>query len=101
MTPAWIAANGDMAIFYSSISGIYAGSVAGEQGTPLSDNVVLTAAVSHCTIGSHALTQMTYVNTVSTIGAMFGYIAVVLSWCRLRCMHCGTSPGDYIRCKAH
>lgn len=80
MTPAWLSANGDMGIFYASISGIFAGSVAGEQGTPLSDNVVLTSAVSRCSVCSHAATQAAYVYVASAIGVVFGYIAVGWGW---------------------
>jgi Na+/H+ antiporter NhaC len=55
--PAYQVSNGDPQIFYSTVAGILAGSVAGDHMSPISDTTVLSALASDCKLINHVYTQ--------------------------------------------
>eukprot|EP00549_Striatella_unipunctata_P025630 CAMPEP_0118718886 /NCGR_PEP_ID=MMETSP0800-20121206/29078_1 /TAXON_ID=210618 ORGANISM="Striatella unipunctata, Strain CCMP2910" /NCGR_SAMPLE_ID=MMETSP0800 /ASSEMBLY_ACC=CAM_ASM_000638 /LENGTH=615 /DNA_ID=CAMNT_0006626013 /DNA_START=215 /DNA_END=2062 /DNA_ORIENTATION=+ len=59
--PTFIKSNGDSDIFYGTIAGILAGSVAGDHASPISDTTVLSSLAAQCDLFSHVGTQAPYV----------------------------------------
>jgi len=74
LVPTYEAAAGDTQVFYSTVSAVMGGAVAGDHSSPISDTTVLSSLACDVTLMAHVNTQAPYVLIVVFISILVGYI---------------------------
>lgn len=74
--PTYIVADGDSIVFYATIAGVLAGSVAGDHMSPISDTTVLSSLASDVTLMAHVNTQAPYAIAVSLLSVVIGCLPI-------------------------
>merc|ERR1712157_24235 len=76
VSPAWILSNGDLEIFYLTVSGVLSGSILGDHVSPVSDTTLLSPYACRCKHMAHVSTQAPYALVPGSLAIFCGTLPV-------------------------
>lgn len=74
--PTYTAADGDVRIFYATVSSVLAGAIMGDHVSPISDTTILACLACDCGLMQHVKTQIPYAGVVALWSVLAGTVPI-------------------------